>query len=176
MKILLILILILPFQSALGFGKRKPSQINLRSKEEIVFYSKKDIPLSEIGKIDEFQGVLVRESQPLYDLRSADLYKFPIEKKISMSLELCSSYADKIYGDEKKRSLKTVVAPALFQTSVGPACALILRDSFEDASRPYRFAIVGFVHGRLIALTWNLSDKPTTEMLEDLHNFWKTIK
>ncbi len=176
MKILLALILILPFQNAIAFGKRKSSHIDLRSKEEMVFYSKKDMLLSEIGKIAEFQGVLVRENQPLYELRSADLYQFSNEKKISMSVRLCNFYADKIYGDAKKRSLKLERTPALFQTTVGQACTFMLKDSFADASRPYRLAMVGFVHGRLIALTWNLSDKPTDRILEDLQSFWKTIK
>ncbi len=176
MKFSIFLSFTLSFHLVFASAKRKPAQTDLRAKEEFIFYSKKDMSLSEIGKIDEYQGVLILSNQAHYEFRATDLYVFSNEDKISMSLELCRRSTDKIYGEDNKRSLKLVDEPLLFQTSVGQACLLRLKDTFKQAHRPFRFVMMGFVHGRLTALTWNLSKDASPAATIQLQNFWKSLK
>lgn len=155
---------------------KKPSPIDLRSSQGIIFYSKQEMTFSDMGKISEYQGMLVRPNEATQSLRSADLYKFPKETKIKMTIELCQKYADRIFGRQEKRSLKLNQALKLFNTPVGQACEFQMTDSYTKAQRRYRYVISGFIHGRLIALVWSFPQLPSSEVVNGLQGFWQTIR
>ena len=46
-------------------SKRKPSPIDIKSTTEIVFFAKKDLGFSDLGKIKEYQGVLEQINEVL---------------------------------------------------------------------------------------------------------------
>lgn len=155
---------------------RKPSSIDLKSSNEIVFYSKKDNPFSDMGKIDEYQGTLVLLNEASAALGSADLYKFPKETAIKMTKSLCRLNADKIFGPEPERSLKMNESMVLFDTAVGKACEYKLTDTYAHAKRPHAYVISGFIHGRLVTLVWALIEAPSNEATAKLRQFWKSLK
>lgn len=173
MKILIyFLLLSLSSQAA----QKKSSKIDIKSTSDMVFFSKEDSALSSIGKIKEFQGTIIHAAEVNQDLSSSDLYKFPDESAITISPELCSKYADKMFGPADKRVLKLQGSFQLFETPTGKACEFQLKDTYEKARMPYRYTIVGFVHGKLIALMWGLFENPSASDKEKLKNFWKTLK
>lgn len=161
---------------ALAESKRKPSSIDIKSTTEIIFFAKKDLGFSDLGKIKEYQGVLEQVNEARIDLSSADLYKFPRENKTIMTAALCNTYADKIFGPADKRTLKIQKSLVLFNTPVGKACEFQLTDSYHHAKLPYTYVISGFIHARLIALVWNFEKPVTPENLEKLKVFWLTLK
>ncbi|MBC7420547.1 MAG: hypothetical protein H7328_07450 [Bdellovibrio sp.] len=148
----------------------------MKSSNEIAFYAKKDLPFSEFGKIDEFEGQLVRLDEEAVQFSMADLYRFRGEARSKMSEQLCNTYADKIFGPESDRALKMKDSLVLFDTAVGKACAYKLKDTYARAKKPYAYAISGFIHGRLTILVWTLSRSPADDEVAKLRNFWKTLK
>ncbi|OFZ29030.1 MAG: hypothetical protein A2622_13130 [Bdellovibrionales bacterium RIFCSPHIGHO2_01_FULL_40_29] len=157
-------------------GKRKPSSIDIKSSHEIIFYAKSELGFSDMGKIVEYQGSLVQINEPNSNLNEADLYKFPKESRTLITTKICSEYVEKIFGKAEDRSLKVDKTVQLFQTPVGKACDFQMTDSYHHAKLPYRYAVIGFVHGRLIALVWSFDQKITTENVEQLKTFWKSLK
>lgn len=161
---------------AQGKSQRKPSSIDIKSADEIVFYAKSEMPFSDMGKISEYQGNLVQLNEPSAQFGEADLYWFATESTTVMTKKLCNRYADQIFGSEKDRSLKINDSIQLFETTVGPACDYKLADTYAHAKRPFAYVITGFIHGRLTALVWALSQAPNSEDSAKLRLFWKTLK
>lgn len=162
--------------SVFAAEKRKPSSIDITSTNEVAFYAKKNFEYSQIGKIKQYQGVLIQLNESSSDLNAADLYQFPTEDKIKMDSGLCNSYLEKIFGNEADRSLKLTSAVTLFDSPVGKACDFQLTDNYSRARLGYRYTIIGFVHGRMMGLVWNLYEVPKEETKKKLQNFWKTLK
>ncbi len=172
----ILMVVLISASIALGSVKRRPSSIDLTSIEEIIFTSKKDLPYSDMGKSEEYVGSIMQLSETSEQLMSSDLYKFPKENSTRMTAKLCSQYVSKIFGPEKKRSLRLKSPVSLFDTSVGKACEFQLNDQYESSKIPFRYVLVGFIHGRLKALVWNLNSEPDTQSKIKLQLFWKTLK
>ncbi len=160
----------------LAVENRKLSSIDLTSANEIAFYAKKNFEFSQIGKIPEYQGILIQLNEASTDLNAADLYQFLAEDKIKMDQNLCVIYLEKIFGQDAPRSLKLKNGIHLFHTPVGNACDFQLTDTYQQAQLAHRYTIIGFVHGRLVALVWSLREPPQEKTKVKLQDFWKTLK
>lgn len=148
----------------------------IKSTEEVVFYNKKVNPFSDQGKIAEYQGILIQQNQPKKDLNQSDVYFFPKEPKIAMTSLLCESYVDKIFGPKDRRVIKLKDGVKLFDSHTGKTCELSLIDPDQHALIPVKHAMMGFLHGRLTTLVWQLDQVPSAETTEKLHKFWETLR
>ena len=150
-------------------------KLGLKSIEDIQIYGKNEILFSDVGRAEEFQGILIQLNQPNHELSKADLYIFSQETKIAMTENLCTTYVKNIFGDSKQTGLVLASKLTLFETSTGKACEFQLNDSDAKAKIPIRYVIAGFVHGRMTALVWQLY-KLSDENKLKLQKFWKSLR
>ncbi len=150
------------------------SQI-FKSKDDIAIYSKNEIAFSDIGKIKDYFGILIQAKESERQLAQADIYVFNNEQKISIDQALCGSYTDKIFGSESETGLKVEKKINLFKTPTGQSCEILLKDNDRSAKIPYRYVIAGFVHGRSVALVWQLNSV-TDEDKAKLKTFWLALR
>ena len=155
---------------------RPKSPTHLKSSHEIIFYDKKDLGFTKIGKIKEYAGILEKLDETKVSLQQPDLYLFPKEQKTAMTVQLCNRYADKIFGPSAGRTLKLDNTLKLFSTRIGNACEFRLIDSYTKSKLPHNYVILGFIHAQLTALVWTLENPISVESAEKMKNFWKTLK
>lgn len=168
--------LVLVLVSTYAYAKEIKINSNLKfySNEEFVFNSKEEFPLSDMGKIPEYQGVLTLQSENAPQLAEAELYVFPNETKITLTEPLCKTYSEKIFGDFSKRKVAVKQAAEIFKTPTGSACATTLNDT--NAKIRYHYTLTGFIHGQLTTLVWSLKSQPTAEKKQTLKNFYISLK
>ncbi|MBC7740653.1 MAG: hypothetical protein H7061_00550 [Bdellovibrionaceae bacterium] len=176
MRIKILISILLIQLVAHGRVKRKPSAIDIKSSEEILFIDKKEAAFSDMGKSTDYAGQLVQLSETSAELMNSDLYKFKNESATQVSVRLCEKYLVELFGTEKKRSLQLKTPIQLIDTAVGKACALQLNDAYEHAAIPFRYVIVGLIHGRATGLVWNLYKIPSESTTAKLQSFWKSLK
>ena len=150
------------------------SNLKFYTNEEYIFHPKDESPMSDMGKIPEYQGVLVQPIEPNPDLATADLYTFEKENKITLTEDLCQTYITKIFGDSKTRKVPIKQTTELFKTNTGKSCAVTIQDS--AAKKQYRHSIIGFAHGQLITMVWTQSTQPTEKSKNSQKKFYESLK
>lgn len=155
-----------------AYGK---SKLQFRTTENIEIYDKSEIPFSDFGKIKEFQGILINKSDGIKnELSKSDIYIFPNEPKIAISENLCQNYRIKMFGKEADSGLTLGDSLKLFTTPNGKVCEFQLHDLGAKAKVPIRYIILGFIHGRMIGLVWQLSSIDE-DAKSRLQKFWQNL-
>lgn len=172
---ILIIGLFSSFTYAAG-AKRTLASVGIKSKDDVVFYDKTDVAFSDMGKIDEFQGILVQQNQTKTDLAQADLYLFDKEDKIAVTNEICQKYVTKIFGPANKRKLQAGKSLQIFKSHTGHSCDFTLKDPQAHASIPNQYGLVGFLNGHLITLIWQLDQPVTDEVRQNFRKFWDKLR
>ncbi|MBC7467165.1 MAG: hypothetical protein H7256_14340 [Bdellovibrio sp.] len=162
--------------SSAGNVKRDLASVGIKSKEAVKFYDKGEIAFSDTGKINEYQGVLVRLDEPNTSYANLDLYLFPNEPKIAMSSDLCQQYLSKLFGAAQERILKVEKTLQIYKSHTGPTCEFILADPQSHSLVPFRYVIAGFLNARLTVLAWQLREPLMAANKEKLRQFWDGLR
>ena len=155
---------------------RPTSPTHLKSSHEILFYQKKDLGFTKVGKIKQYAGIIEKLDETKRSLQQSDLYLFPKEQQTAVTVQLCNRYADQIFGPAEGRTLKIENTLKLFSTRVGNACEFRLIDSYPLSKLPHNYVILGFIHAQLTALVWTLENPISVESADKMKSFWNSLK
>lgn len=157
-------------------GDRALSKSIVKSKEEIEFVHKSTQSFGDFGKVDAFQGSLIRHYESHPDLQVADFYRFADVSEIKIDKVLCKKILAQIFGPLDKISLK-VQSIVIYSTEMGPACEAQVLDPKDPQSKiPERRVIAGFINMKPTALVFRLSKKADTSIAENIRVFWAGLR
>ncbi|WP_374077273.1 hypothetical protein [Bdellovibrio bacteriovorus] len=168
------LLMLSSFASAETPHKEKV-QPPIKSKESIEFLSKNDQTMLDIGKVDDFAGIITRNGEPAKDLRTVDLYTFKGIETLSMDKDLCEKLLTRIFGPLKESSLKYHGAE-LFTSHTGKTCEAQFDDADKEGKIPERRVVIGFVNAKPVGLVFRLSKKSDKAVKHNIREFWGTLR
>jgi len=152
-----------------------PTKAPVKSTEEIDFVDKKDQKLLDLGKVDEFQGMLIRSSEKNPDLQSVDLYVFKKVTAMKMDQKLCQKMLAQIFGPLDKITLK-VHNINIYQAHTGSTCEAQMDDPQHSSQTPERRVILGFINLQAYGLAFHLSHKSDAAIQENTRLFWDSLR
>lgn len=147
-----------------------------KSKEDVRFVTKKELPLLDLLQVKEFQGVIDRPFEKAPDLKKIRVYRFTDTSKIKIDRELCVNQLATIFGPAKQNPLQ-VKDLTIYDTATGKTCQARMVDTINPkAETPERLAVLGFINLKPYALVIALSKKSTDEDLKNLREFWAGLR
>lgn len=157
----------------LSAKQRMPSLIT--SKEDVEFIAKQDQKMLDLGKVDQFMGIFVRNSESQKDLRQVDLYIFPEEKETRINQAVCEKLLAKVFGSLKESSLK-YQGTEVFQGRTGKTCLARMDDPDRSAKFPQRYVFFGAINLKIVGLVFKLSAPPRPDTKENMKSFWQSLR
>ncbi|MEK2644050.1 hypothetical protein [Bdellovibrio sp. BCCA] len=155
--------------------EKTPTPSPIKSKEAIDFLSKSDQTMLDIGKVDDFAGIITRTGESSKDLRTVDLYTFKGIENLSMDKELCEKLLARIFGPLKESSLKYHEAE-IFTSHTGKTCEAQVDDPDKAGKIPERRVVLGFVNAKPVGLVFRLSKKSDKTVKNNIREFWGTLR
>lgn len=145
------------------------------SKGDVEYIAKQDQKMLDLGKVDQFMGIFVRNAEPQKDLRQVDVYVFPEAKETKISPAVCEQLLGKIFGPLKESSLK-YHGTELYQGRTGKTCLARLDDPDRSGKFPQRYVLLGVINLKIVGLVFKLAGPANAETQENMKSFWQSLR
>lgn len=161
--------------TALTISAKARTAPPVTSKEDVEYIAKQDKKMLDLGKVDQFTGIFVRNAEPQKDLRQVDVYIFPEEKETKINPVVCEQLLGKIFGPLKESSLK-YQGTELYQGRTGKTCLARLDDPDKSAKFPQRYVLLGVINMKIVGLVFKLSGPAKADAQENMKSFWQSLR